>query len=110
MDACNLQVEIHCRIPGWVSDPHNANYRTNIYRLYLNNDLLTERSWIWNQEKVFINEDIWAFLDKNVEHTLELRPVLKNPAQAKFKFENFRIIGQYNSQAANDNQIKFILK
>lgn len=110
MEAINLRVEVHCRIPQWVSEPHNSEFRNNIYRLYLDNDLLTERSWVWQHETTFILEDVWANLTKNSYHTLEIKPVLKNPAQAKFKFENFKIDGVYNSQAINDTQINFILK
>lgn len=110
MEPINLLVEVHCYIPDWVTLDYNQKFRNSIYRIYLDNDLLTERSWIWDYSRIYILEDIWIYTERNKDYTLKLEPVLKNPAQAKFRLANFHIKGQYNSSAVNDKQINFVLK
>lgn len=111
MEPINLLVEVHCYIPDWVFLPYNQQQtRTNIYRLYLDNDLLTERTWAWDYTRIYIEEDVWIRVERNKSYNLILEPVLDNPAQAKFRFSNFHIKGQYNSSAVNDKQINFVLK
>lgn len=110
MDPINLSVEVHCKIPGWVSEPHNSSYRNNIYRLYINGDLYTERSWLWDYNHTYILEDIWSQLGKNIQYKLELVPIMKNAAQAKFRLEKFRASSLYECQLVHDRLITFTIK
>lgn len=85
MNEVNLKVEVHCLQPGWVS------YEKNKYRLYVNNEMLTERSWIWNTNTI-INEDIWVNLSPNIVNTIRIDPIL-DPINSivKFSLENLKV-------------------
>ena len=79
-----VNVEIHCLKPSWV------NYENNRYRLYINNSLLTERTWIWGLNTK-INEHIYVNLPRNSENTIRIEPILKNRSVAKFVIRNLSI-------------------
>lgn len=87
MNTVNIKVQVHCLQPYWVAT------EKNIYRLYINNDLLTERSWIWDTNTV-INEDIWVNLSTNTTNLIKIEPIL-NPVRstAKFIMKNLQING-----------------
>jgi len=112
MPFVNLQVEVHCQQPNWVSRPHNLKYQNPIYRIYLNGDLFTERTWIWDSKRIFISEDIWAQLGKNISYTIKLVPVLKNSAQAKFKLTNLEVndVEEVVFDSVNDCQLTFKIR
>ena len=88
MNFINITVNVHCIRPSWVFQPQNEEFLQPIYRIYVDNDLYTERTWRWGPNTL-INEEIW--LDSGVGHSVRIEPVLKNPAQAKFKLTNFKI-------------------
>jgi hypothetical protein len=109
--AANLFVEVHCTQPQWVFQERNQQYSTPIYRIYVNDDLLTERTWIWTPDNTFIKEDMWVQLGKQVTYSLKLVPVLKNPAQAKFMLMNFGSTNTgYTQTRINNNEISFKLQ
>lgn len=112
MHPVNIKVEIHCSRPNWVNLPRNAEFREPKYRIYFNNDLLTERSWIW-EDSNYIQEDIWVYMGKNINYLIELEPVVKNPAQAKFKITNLSVEDALlivDESAVNDLGITFKIK
>ena len=85
MKLVNLKVQVHCLKPSWVEGENNA------YRLYLNNDLLTERSWVWNI-KTFIDETVWVELNSETDHLIKIVPILYPVnSLAKFAIANLRI-------------------
>ena len=51
MSITNIKIEVHCLKPSWV------DYEKNKYRLYVDNNIITERSWIWNT-KTLLDENI----------------------------------------------------
>lgn len=112
MPFVNLQVEVHCQQPKWVFRQHNLKYQTPIYRIYLNGDLFTERTWVWDSNRVFISEDIWAQLGKNISYTIKLEPVLKLPVQAKFKLTNLVVndVEEVIFESASDCQLSFKIR
>lgn len=110
MGEFKITVEVHCHCPTWVLENLNEEFRKSIYRLYVNDDLLTERLWIWDNSKL-IQETIWVALTVDDTHSLSLTPVLKNPAQAKFKFNNFSIANTlFESTYITDTSITFKLR
>lgn len=46
--------EIHCRVPG-----ENLSYR-----FYVDDDLITERTWAWDNSVYFINEHVLVNLEE----------------------------------------------
>lgn len=84
MNLVKLSVEIHCNQPNWAKmQPIDPSYR-----LYLNNDLVTERTWKFG-ESCFINEEIYANLEIENSYQLRLEPLIKIPGLAKFHVSNF---------------------
>lgn len=85
MNDVNIKVQIHCLKPSWV------DYEKNKYRLYINDDMLTERSWIWSINTV-IDEDIWVSLAPNTVNLIRLESIL-DPVEsiAKFSLMNLRV-------------------
>lgn len=55
-----------------------------IYRLYVDQDLITERSFIWDKTCQFIRENLILNLDEGL-HTIRIEPV-QSPA-AKFQIK-----------------------
>lgn len=57
----DLTAEIYCRVPG-----ENLSYR-----FYVDNDLITERTWAWDSDKFFIKEHVLVKLDEG-EHRISI--------------------------------------
>jgi hypothetical protein len=55
------------------------------YRLFVDDELLTERSWIWPSYEVFIKENITVDIDEG-QHNIKL--IGKN---GKFTFKNITV-------------------
>jgi hypothetical protein len=112
MSAVNILIDIHCARPNWALEYQKyyiANSQFPIYRIYINNDLITERSWLWGDEHL-IREDIWAELDPAAVNKIRLQPILKLAGIAKFKVDNLIV---NNSPAVvqdfNDLEVSFTL-
>ncbi len=103
MNAVNLTVEVHCLKPSWV------NCENNKYRLYVNTDLLTERTWIWNLNTV-ISENIWIDVPTNSVNIVRLDIILKDKSVAQFALRNLQVIDRpFISEQINDLTISFTL-
>lgn len=103
MSAVNIKVQIQCLQPNWVAT------EKNIYRLYINNDMLTERSWIWDTNTI-ITENIWVNIDLNTVNSLRFEPIL-NPIRstAKFRLQDLRINDIPTPFQNNDLELSFKL-
>jgi hypothetical protein len=73
-----IQIQVQCIKPSWV------NYQDNRYRLYVNNDLLVERTWSWPITQ-FVEEDILADLEPDTNNTLRLEAI-PNPPDSNVQF------------------------
>ena len=49
------------------------------YRLYINDDLITERTWIWRDCHVFVEENFKVDIDPNNLVNIRLDPILSSP-------------------------------
>lgn len=110
MSDVNITVEVHCIRPPWGQHNPISMFNDSRYRIYINNDLITERSWIWTND-VFLSENIWIHADKNNEYILKLEPVVTIPEQAKFFLENIKfknLIAESNK--IDDLQVNFSLR
>ena len=103
MNAVNLTVEVHCLMPSWV------NHENNKYRLYVNDDLLTERTWIW-ELNTLINENIWVIIPATSANTVRLEQIIQDKSVAQFALRNIRVIDTpFTSEQINDLTISFTL-
>ena len=103
MNAVNLTVEVHCLKPSWV------NHENNKYRIYVNDDLLTERTWIW-ELNTLINENIWVIIPATSANTVRLEQIIQDKSVAQFALRNIRVIDTpFTSEQINDLTISFTL-
>jgi hypothetical protein len=86
MEPVKILVKIYHYQPSWVEN--YPKLLPSIYRLYVNNDLITERTWNYGNHNV-LYEELHAGLTVDNEYTLRLEPVVKNPAQVIFKIDEF---------------------
>ena len=106
----NITVEVHCTRPPWGQHNSISMFNDSRYRIYINNDLITERSWIWTND-VFLSENIWIHADKNNEYTLKLEPVVTIPEQAKFFLSNIKFLNLIaESNKIDELQVNFSLR
>lgn len=64
------------------------------YRLYVDNDLLTERSWIWPAYEVYVKENIEVDVDTG-PHQVRIESC---GAESNFTTKNFTINGVNQSR------------
>jgi hypothetical protein len=100
MNAINLTVEVHCIDP----------VEQNNYRLYINDDLLTERTWIWDS-KTLINENIWIVMPNNNNNIARIEIISQSNSIAQFSLRNLQIVNQtFNVEQINEHTISFTLQ
>ena len=88
--STNITVEIHCERPPWAMHHWEEKYKNSHYRIYINDDLITERTWIWDNT-IYLKEHLWAKLDSTATHSVRLESVTYIPEQAKFELCNFLV-------------------
>jgi hypothetical protein len=71
----------------WAEFHSIERYRDSRYRLYVDDDLITERNWIWDNS-TFLQENLWVNIDPLVTHTLKLESVTHIPEQAAFSLQS----------------------
>lgn len=110
MTETNINIDVHCTRPSWafLFDVNQIKkYEISHYRLFIDSDLLTERTWIWDNN-TFIKEDIWINVNPNIDYVIKLEPIINNPAQAQFELLNFKVINKnYQLNRLDINQISF---
>ena len=109
-----IPVNVHCQRPKSVysgfyplGEPEPKKYTTPIYRLYFDNELLTERTWEWSDSE-YIKEHINVDIPLNSDHRIRLDPILLNPAQATFTLKDAEVPhGPKNYEVISQHEIKF---
>jgi len=86
MSQAVITVQVHCLKPSWI------NHEDNRYRLYANDELMTERTWIWGLDTV-IEENIQLDVDPGTAVTLRLEPILKPNSVAQFGLRWLKVNG-----------------
>ena len=94
MPEVNLVFDVHGHQPTWVREVDDVkdfekDFRNSRYRIYVNNDLIVERNWIW-ENNVFLRENIWVNSD-STEYYLKLEPVTYKPIQIRFSIKNLTV-------------------
>ncbi len=92
MSCINLIFDIYGYVPKWINgtfDRYQNILRDSRYRIYVNNDLIVERNWVWDNN-IFLRENI--YINSAVsEHTLKLEPVVFHENQIKFLIKNLKV-------------------
>ena len=89
MTDTNINFQVFCVRPGWAITNFDPKYTDVRYRIYVDNDLITERTWIWNNDTA-LHENIYVQFDNNINHKLKLQPVVYREDQAVFKIHQPR--------------------
>lgn len=99
-----LDVEVHCLQPGWVE------HEKSKYRLYLNDELLTERDWIWSQD-TYIQENMIVEVPKGLMHSVRLEVIKSNPKHlTKLVLTNLNVNGVRNDTSdGHRDSLSFML-
>lgn len=85
MIPTEISIEVHCDSPQW------ADKENSYYRLYIDNELLTERTWIWNC-RTYIKENVVVNIEHAQQHKIRLETVYNQPqASAKFRLDNLLV-------------------
>jgi hypothetical protein len=85
MNIVELKFEVHGTAPEWaVTSIERGVLQCPSYRLYLNNELLTERTWIWDN-RTYIDEKIIVNIPTDTLHTLKIESIAKDLSQISFQ-------------------------
>lgn len=80
MALVQIAVDVYC----------DSGVDPSAYRVYVDNDLLTERSWIWPSYEIFIRENIIVDVDPG-PHTVRLE---RCQGTSNFTVRAFSVAGQ----------------
>lgn len=105
----NLIFEVHCQRPPWGIINPISKFNDSRYRIYVDDDLITERSWTW--DNIFLKESVWIKSINGCDHILKIEPVVCIPEQAVFTIDNFEISNiPAISIKIDDLQVNFTLR
>lgn len=104
MSEVSLRVQVHCLQPNWIEHENSR------YRLYVNDDLITERTWIWNMN-TYVEESLLVDVPENISHTIRLETILDNPRSlTQFGLQNFHVNGWPKPHYGGDRvQLSFMI-
>ena len=88
MSETVLTFEVHCLQPRWIG------HEKARYRIYVNDDLITERTWIWDIDTV-IEETLCVNVESEISHVVRLDHIKMNRGDlAQFVLRNFYVDSQ----------------
>lgn len=99
MKEVHISVEIHCLEPRWVEQEHSR------YRLYLDDEMLTERDWVWSQDTL-IREYLVVEVSQGLTHTIRVDVIKVKPSYlTKLALKNLVVDGvkQNDRDGLRDN-------
>ena len=104
MNEVKLLVQVHCLQPNWIQHENSR------YRLYVNDDLISERTWIWDIN-VFIQEEILINVPEQTSHIVRLETILDNPKSlTQFSLQNLVVNGIHKPEHTSDRiQLSFMI-
>jgi len=92
MEPTRLTLDIYCE---------TTQNGTPAYRVYVDNDLLTERSWIWPAYEVYIQE----YIEVDVAPGTHQLRIESCGAPTRFNTQNFMV----NEQAQSSQDLTFTI-
>ena len=100
MIQADVAVDIVCLQPRWIVQENV------IYRLYMNDELLTERNWIWEQN-IFIRESFIVNVEPYYSNQLRLELIKDRKAMAQFAFRDLVVNGESKRIPESKDQVSF---
>lgn len=109
MERYRVQFEVDCDMKLWITTGKQNQYLTTPkYRIYANNELITERTWIW-QTTYFLDEMFWIEVNSDtVDIELTEHWLAKNAGS--FKISNIRINEKPATFTIKNNKFNVKLK
>lgn len=87
MNETNIIVQIHALQPTWIE------HEKPKYRIYIDDDLITERTWIWDNQ-TYVEEDMLVCVSKNTTHNIRLDLIKSDPMHlSQFGLQSLKING-----------------
>ena len=91
MDPVQLTIDVHCTQANWVftlteTNLKAINYIRPAYRIFINDELFTERTWNWDNSSMV--KEVISINDLPDVYHIKLEPV-SNTASADFELTNF---------------------
>jgi hypothetical protein len=101
----SITVQVHALQPRWIE------HEKPNYRLYVNDDLITERTWIWDQQ-TFVEENIQIEVPTGINHTIRIEIIKSDPFHlSQFGLQNFKINGWPKpDHGGHRSELSFILE
>ena len=105
MTETSIVVQVHALQPNWIAHEQPK------YRIYVNDDMITERTWAWDIN-TYIEETLYVGLDYGVTHTIRVELIKSHPMhRAQIGLQNLRINGQPKpDHSEHRSEISFILE
>lgn len=105
MIETSIVVQVHALQPRWIG------HEQPNYRIYVNNDMITERTWAWDIN-TYIEENLRVGLDHGVTHTIRVELIKSHPMhRAQVGLRNLRINGQTKpDNGEHRSELSFILE
>jgi hypothetical protein len=101
----NIKIQIHALQPRWI-ELEQARYR-----LYVNNDLITERTWTWDIDTV-IEENVCVNVAPKVNHSIRLECIkVEKGHLTQLGLRNFSLNGiEFPDHGGHRDELSFILE
>ena len=105
MNETIITVEVHALQPRWIDHEQPRS------RIYVNDDLITERTWVWDMQ-IYIEESMCVDLQPGVSHAVRLDLIKTKPMDlAQFGLQNLKINGlPMSDHGGYRSQLSFILE
>ena len=105
MIETKITVQVHPLQPRWIYIEQPK------YRLYVNDDLITERTWIWDID-TFIEENLQVEVPLGINHTIRLDLIKSDPTHlSQFGLQNLKINGfPKPDHGGHRSELSFILE
>lgn len=105
MTDINISVEIHPIAPNRIKRDQPK------YRIYINDELIVERTWIWNK-LAYIEEKILVDLPTRINHTIRVETIKNDPRHiSQFVLQNLICNSNTKSnQTEQLSELSFILE
>lgn len=78
----HLELSVNCQRPAWASDERLRAITTPSYRLYIDDELLTERTWIYS-DRDYLREVMYLNIINDV-HKIHLESIGTDSVTAQF--------------------------
>jgi hypothetical protein len=101
----SITVQVHALQPRWI------DLEQPRYRIYVNDDLITERTWIWDLQ-IYVEESMCVDILPGVSHTVRLEVIKTKPMDlAQFGLQNLKINGSsISDHSGHRSELSFILE